>query len=907
MGMEKRMKNKRISYFVFSAIMAMLLLFVIVEGTSVYKSFYKLHRQEAQRMLDIYSENMQLKMNDSLNHADYLARLALLMGDEDTTWFDEAAGELVDKESVCFALLIRQNDVIRAVPESVKADYEGKSINDFSYVYSMAKVVEKLVVDGPVCVQVGEETKDVFLYLQPYWRNGKYAGEVVAAIDSACALEELELSYFEGLGYDYELWRVEPQAGRKEIIAVSNDTLDFSEAIKTKIVLPTEWTISIIPREGWIIPAQKVRIIGICILAFVILLLFVLSVYRLVRTQRFLHNLSGTDIISKMPNKKGLTAELEKWQKRKAAFTLIYFVYEGYNKYAQQMNEKEEEQFLRDIPLTIQEYLHEQYICARVGEGNFILAIGKELSQQELGDLAKDISIELMLKVGEGKRRIFLTPRYQYGLCTPQDTVSEVIQTIVKEYGKKYYEESPLQRMAETCRRLTSGEANVTFEEYADQQMMELSKAFNQYSKKVEQLAYTDPVFHVGNRLKFLRDTNMLICYDRNRSFSLFCIDICKFNQYNELFNTKVGDEILEEMILRLDRVYGSYFYRINGDVFVGILLTEEPQDMAAERIRKIIEEPVTIENVTFDVRSRIAACTYPEVGETPQELMDRLQSAMQYAKARNKITVLYNEQLKAELETEADILLRLKKAIEEDSLEVWYQPIHSIKRGRTVAVESLMRLTDKTGKFFPAGKVAELAEQSGLAERMGDYILRRACEFMKENEEKLGLDYITVNISVQQLMTTKSSEHFLKSIRKTQVNPRKIVLEITESMLMQSLDVAYHILNELREAGIRIALDDFGVGFSSLNYLSNLPVDFIKIDRLLTQQIIDSKRQRMLVKAILEMAQINDLCLIVEGIETQEELDLIVDIGVDHIQGYYFSKPLSEGSLKKYLTKQKV
>ena len=177
-------------------------------------------------------------------------------------------------------------------------------------------------------------------------------------------------------------------------------------------------------------------------------------------------------------------------------------------------------------------------------------------------------------------------------------------------------------------------------------------------------------------------------------------------------------------------------------------------------------------------------------------------------------------------------------------------------------------------------------AERNGLVERLGDYVLEQACRFMHDRGLGLGLAHIGVNLSVQQLWVEQSADHLLEIIRACGIPPQYVTLEITESVLIQSIEQASATLDQLRQAGVRIALYDFGVGYSSLNYLSNLPVDVIKIDRSLTRQILTNKKQRTLLQSIVNIADINALTVVAEGVETGDEQQMISASGVQYIQG---------------------
>ena len=474
-----------------------------------------------------------------------------------------------------------------------------------------------------------------------------------------------------------------------------------------------------------------------------------------------------------------------------------------------------------------------------------MVAVRENMDENEREDFAKGLSLELMLRTRLGGDRRFLTARYQYVECQPGGrTAGDELNALIYAYYDCLSNESPARMLTEKCRQLIEGQRDISFEEYTDAEMMELSKSFNQYRKQVEQLAYFDPAFNVGNRSKFLMDANMLISYDKRRPFNLFCVDICGFSQYNELFSMDVGDEVLQEVLTRMSRLFGSYLYRINGDVFLGLSQSGEDTGFLIERLKQTLSHPVRVREASFPLKLRIVACRYPDQGDAPKLLLDRVQTGMRFAKESKQEVVVYNGQLNELLHTETEILHCLEAAIRESTLEVWYQPMVRLETGAYDSVEALVRLADGKGGYFPANQVVALAERDGRVEQLGDYVLTQSCRFMRDRGEKLGLRHIHVNLSVQQIV----------------------------------------------------------MGNSSLNYLSNLPVDVIKIDRSLTQQICNNPKQFELLKAIVKMAEINSLTVVAEGVENEAEQKKISESGVQYIQGYYYSRPLREHELMRFL-----
>lgn len=888
-------KHSRRSILFFAGAVLLILAATAVLGIFLRGEMIKIRQREAENILYYYNEKIVLQLQGTMNEADALAQTALVEGTGETEWFERASDTLLSREEVRFICLFDGDTVVSAQPEEKYAGLAGRDLQDFSYAYTLAKVVKELVVEGPVALDIDQEQQKVFLFLQPVVGGESYLGEVAVALDWEYVLEQLKLEDLPDRGYDYELWRVEPQNGAKEVIAKNKDDIDFSYAEKTTFYLPSQWNLSIQPSSGWLSPSQQMWIIIASVVAACVLLALAWLGYLHYYRRHAIKQLRTMDGATGLYNQKGFTAALDCWLSDESSpVMLFYFSMEGYSQAARLIGTKREAAFLQSIPGRLKEYIRSPFLAAYLGSGNFLIALREGMNKLQQEEFAKGLSLELLLKVRIRDEKNFVMARYKYTRCkNGTGRAAEEMEALIHAYYAEVMRESPVRMMTEKCRQLIEGNNDVIFDEYTDFEMTELSKTFNRYRKKVEQLAYFDPVFNVGNRPKYFRDTEMLISYSPKRQFSLFCVDICSFSQYNELFSADVGDEILHEMIRRLSRPFGSYLYRINGDVFLGISLTKEKTDVFAARLQQMLTAPVMAGNLSIPLQIRLVACRYPAHGSTPGMLLERLQSAMSFSKTSARSTVIYNDALDEMLRTEAHILHRLSDAIQQKTLEIWYQPLMHLESGQYKAVEALVRLPDGEGGYFPAGQVISLAERNAMVEALGDYVLANACSFMREWGEELGVQRMGINLSVQQLLVGNSAEHLLQLISAANVEPGRITLEITESILIQSIDHAAETLEKLRKAGIHIALDDFGVGYSSLNYLSNLPVDIIKIDRSLTQQILTNEKQYALLRSIVDMSVINDLSVVAEGVESGAEQKMIASAGVQYIQGYYYARPM--------------
>ena len=894
---------------IYAGIALLVLLIAIGTGLAIRYEIYKIHHREAKNILYHYSDKIMLQMQGTLNEANALAQTALATTESGPEWFEQTAAPLLERDEVCFAFLFTGDTLASSLPSSEFGSLHGKNLDEFSYIFTMAKVVKNLVVEGPVVMEFDDSGQEVFLFLQPIIEDNVYLGEVAVALKRSYVLEELGLKNLSAQGYDYELWRVEPQNGGKEVIATSHSNTDFSQSEKIVFNLPTQWNLSIQPKEGWFTPRQKGDVLFACTLLACLLLAFVFLSFRFYRLRFIVKRSELHDSQTGLYNRKGFTACLERWLSDGSfSFVLFYFSIEEYEQTVQLIGTEEESRYLGGINGRLDEYIHSPYLAGRAGGGSLLVAVREEMIEHDRETFARGLTLELLLKFRLDGQRQFLMPQYQYTCCGQDkrraEGAAEIIAGLIHAYHDRVSLESPVKMLTEKCRQLIEGKDDVIFDEYTNPDMLELSKTFNRYRKHVEQLAYSDPVFNVGNRPKFFKDANMLISYDRKRRFSLFCLDVRGFSQYNELFSADVGDEILHEVRQRMSRPFGSYLYRINGDVFLGISLSDEGMELISSRLLQMFERPVTVKNLSFPLHVRIAACQYPMHGANPNELIDCIQSALRFAKDSDEDIVIYNNALAQIIKTEADILHRLKNAIEQQTLELWYQPMLLHETGRFSAVEALVRLSDGKGGYFPAGQVVSLAERNGIVELLGDYVLKKACDFMKAYGDDLGLLRIGINLSVQQLLVGNSTSHLMNLIQESGVDMHHVTLEITESLLIQSIDQAAETLEALRHSGVHIALDDFGVGYSSLNYLTSLPVDIIKIDRSLTKQILTNYKQHTLLKTIVEMAAINDLTVVAEGVETEAEQKVIASSGVQYIQGYYYARPMPEEEVIQFLKK---
>ncbi len=906
------MKTDRRRAFAFYGAAALVIcLLAVSAGRMVQKEYVDVRRTEADRLLEFYSENLKLTLQEQLNYAREFAAIDPDI-EEHMQWFRWRAEEILGQKAVLSILVFNGDKVQIALPDTDYNQVAGRDLKDFSYIYTLAKVVKAPVVEGPVMLPGTD--RDVFLFLQPLLDGTEYRGEVVIALDEAYVISQMDLGRLEKLGYEYHLWKVSSEDGSKDVVASSNYGLDYSYAAKTEFSLPSNWTLSILPKEGWISARRRQIIMGSALLLGIVLSTLIICVCIFLRRSMYYKRLRWRDRQTGFFNREGFCREINRWIAAGKNFTLFYFSIEEYSRYSLIAGEQESggiEHYIKSISGIMNDYIKSPFIAGRVAEAGYMVAVNEDMAEEQKLDFAKGLSLQLMWKIRFDGRKIFLKAGYDYVSCQASgQCAEELFGKLAESYHRKLSQESPIHDLTEKCRQLAEGNVGVEFSEYTDPQMMELSKVLNQYRKQVEQVTYYDPVFNIGNRMKYRRDVEMLISYDPKRHFRLYGIDIRSFSKYNELFSVMTGDALLMEVTCRLKQIFGANLYRINGDVFMGISFDHadksDREDQMVFSIQAAFGRPIQVKDSTFTLDALIGICDYPANARTSESLLECVQAAVDYAKSylngEESGVMVYNGPLREIRRREQDILNILKRSIEESALEVWYQPLYHQQSGRFTAAEALVRLPDGKGGYIPAGQMIDIAERNGMVGQVGEYVMNRACTFMRDKGELLGLESMGINLSVQQLLVENSVDRILSQIKETGVDPRRITLEITETVLIQSIDQAKRILEELSALGMRIALDDFGIGFSSLNYLLNLPVHALKIDRTMTQRITGSLKQYALLKAITDMADINRIDVVVEGVETEQELELIAAAKVTYIQGFYYSKPLPGERLEQFL-----
>lgn len=395
---------------------------------------------------------------------------------------------------------------------------------------------------------------------------------------------------------------------------------------------------------------------------------------------------------------------------------------------------------------------------------------------------------------------------------------------------------------------------------------------------------------------------------DRGAHVGVFFIDLDGFKAINDTLGHPVGDTILREVATRLRSVMRPHdtLGRLSGDEFI-VLCDDIDKQYAvatiAARVQEALSAPFEVGDELFQITANIGV-TIAEPEKDPEELIAEADAAMYRAKrsGRGRCEV-YSEQLGAQIRRRSGLERALRKATEREELRLHYQPEVDLGSGRILGLEALLRWQRDETLVMPA-EFIPLAEETGLIVPIGAWVLDEAvrqAQVWRMDPEIVETPWISVNLSVRQLADPDLTQRVADVLSRHGADPASLLLEVTESVILDDVDAGLTILAQIKQLGADIAIDDFGTGYASLSYLRRFPATAVKIDRSFISTLAD-RRTLAIVNAMIELAHALGLTAIAEGIETTEQLAVLGELGCDIGQGYLFSKPKPAGELESLL-----
>lgn len=431
----------------------------------------------------------------------------------------------------------------------------------------------------------------------------------------------------------------------------------------------------------------------------------------------------------------------------------------------------------------------------------------------------------------------------------------------------------------------------------------------------IQKMATHDALTALPNRALFNETLNHAIAQsDRHgRPLAIFFLDMDRFKNINDTLGHGVGDSVLREAARRLaGSVRASDLVaRLGGDEFVVLVEDFGSCTDLAEIATKILEafRPThAMEGHELALSVSIGICTYPQDGANAQALVSNADIAMYRAKeqGRNRYC-FYSAELDQLSQERLSLEAGLRRALERGEIEVFYQPKIGFGSGRVTGVEALIRWRHPELGLLAPDRFVPLAEETGLIVPIGYWTLRRVCERVRHWHD-LGMDLsVAVNLSACQFHQPELVGELASILEATGASPRHVELEITETMVMRDPERAVGVMAALRAMGVRLSLDDFGTGHSSLGYLKRFPIDQLKVDRSFVRDLPHNGDDVAITRAVIALAHSLKMTVVAEGVENRSQFDLLRDEGCDEFQGYYCKPPLEEDELMGFLAQERA
>ena len=412
------------------------------------------------------------------------------------------------------------------------------------------------------------------------------------------------------------------------------------------------------------------------------------------------------------------------------------------------------------------------------------------------------------------------------------------------------------------------------------------------------QQAHFDGLTGLPNRNHMLQTLTSRV--KQQQPFSLLFLDIDHFKQVNDGHGHAIGDALLKTMVQRWIQWFPTetQLFRQGNDEF--ILLIDRGCSLTTEELAKQLAHfhkmPIMVEHNEFFLSLTMGSCAYPDDATDLEQLLRRLDIALHEGKAhrRGKLTPFASEMLQSNVKR-LQLLGELQHALERDELVLYYQPQIDLKSGECVGVEALIRWQRDDGRLVPPNDFIPLAEETGLIVPIGTWVLQEACRVRKVwLDQGINELVMAVNLSARQFHEADLPNLVSDLLQQYDLPPELLALEVTESLLMNNLSKVILDLSAIRALGVRIAIDDFGTGYSSMAYLQKLPIDTLKIDRSFVQHMHTNLRDLALVKTMTQLAQNLGMSIVAEGVEDEQQTQLLREMGCQKGQGYFYGRPMT-------------
>jgi diguanylate cyclase (GGDEF)-like protein len=491
------------------------------------------------------------------------------------------------------------------------------------------------------------------------------------------------------------------------------------------------------------------------------------------------------------------------------------------------------------------------------------------------------------------------------GVC--KDEISEVVDGLHLRIGGEAFEELLLQTtngrtLDLTLQPMPNGGAVVLFEDVTERKITQA---------RINELARFDSLTGLPNRTEFHERAEDILSSAPSSSCAMMFVDLDQFKQVNDTLGHAVGDKLLRAVAERLLTTTSltDLVARFGGDEFVVLLRPATDRGYVAGIARAIIEDlskPYQIGDHQIGIGASIGIAIVSQNCVDIGSLLRNADMALYQAKAEGRNTWRFFEaELEIKAQSRRNLEFDLRRAFDKNEFELHFQPIYNLEKKKFSSCEALIRWNHPTRGKVPPAVFVPVAEEMGLILQMDDWVLRNACSACAAWPTDVR---VAANISALHFRDRQVVESVRTALRESQLAPHRLEIELTETALVQNIQMTRSVLTELRQIGVRISLDDFGTGYSSLSYLNSLPFNKIKIDRSFLRGLEREGRALKLLNGITRLSADLGLLVVMEGVETEEEFKLITDYtAVDEIQGFLLSRPASNKEVSALFNGRKL
>lgn len=436
-----------------------------------------------------------------------------------------------------------------------------------------------------------------------------------------------------------------------------------------------------------------------------------------------------------------------------------------------------------------------------------------------------------------------------------------------------------------------------------------------EYEEQIRHLATHDILTGLPNRIMFNEILRQNIEFARRyrQQFALLFMDLDGFKIINDTFGHETGDQMLIECATRLRQTLraSDFIARLGGDEFVILVRNVTGMKNLTTLVNKIlatVREPIFVKDRELFFTASIGISVYPQDGEDKQALMKTADLAMYSAKEKGSNNYqFFSIGIKSQFQERSMFEEHLPRALARDEFFLEYQPKLNLRTGEITGVEALLRWRNPSLGLVTPMRLIPVAESTGLIVPIGRWVLKTACKknmaWQSEGLPRIGM---AVNLSHRQLMDDQLIDDIKAALWESGMDPELLELEITENLLLTYFPRIINVLNQLKELGVRLALDDFGSGYSSLAQIRHLPVNTLKIDRSIVGNVPVNNVDMAVIEAIVGIGKALDMTIVAEGVETPEQLAFLQDPFCDEVQGFYFSRPLAPDNVATLISKNK-